>query len=296
MPKPSRDPDAPTELPAEEQDAILDALPDDVPDLGPVVRVGQRYGKLSDSPLLAAVAAGVAFILPVVVGVVVALNPPAERNEQYAAIGLIAIPTVAGLVAAGYGLFLLLTPRYRRGELWFFFRDGLVRSRWGRKVDIFPWDGLQVRKTRANPISRQYELSNRHGDTVKLGFSMVGGQLVQDIQDHQVKAVRPALLRAVADGEVVKFGRLSVGKDGLHLKKSVLPWDDVAKLDFMSDPKKNWDVTLAVESRHLDEPWATLKVGADLPNAWLFLQLIAKLEPRLVPKGKGKDNLRGWLA
>jgi hypothetical protein len=75
----------------------------------------------------------------------------------------------------------------------------------------------------------------------------------------------------------------------------VLPWADAAPLEFAADFRDGWAVTLTVRSLAGRE-WAAVRVTDNVPNAWLFYQLVTALEPRLAAKARETANLRGWLA
>jgi hypothetical protein len=291
MPKKKVTEDIP-DLPAGKQEEVLRSLPESVPDLGPVVAVEQQEGSLLQRPSMLALLAGSG---AVVVAVLWGVYPTLRPDEQTPVLVFGVIVAVLAVACAVLAAAMASRPFYSRGTHWVFCRDGLVRVRWGRWADVFCWDELEVCKVASNPAVRQYELAAPGQEPLRLTYGLIGGRLIRKIQDFQIRTVLPAMRQAVAAGEELPFGPLRVGRDGLRHRKKSLPWGDIDKLEFTADPRNEWAVTLTV--RPLDgREWASVPVTDNLPNAWLFYQLVTTLEPRLAAKGRGTANLRSWLA
>jgi hypothetical protein len=291
MPKKDAGAEAPG-LPAKKQEEVLRSLPGGVPDLGPVLAVEQEEASLLQQPSSLAMLAGLGAIFAVVLWGVYPTLRPDERTPVFVfGIIIAALAIVCAVLAAA----MAALPLYSRGTHWVFFRDGLVRLRWGRWADVFPWSELGVRKVAASPLVKEYEVAAPGREPVKLTHGLIGGRLIRKIQDLQVRSVLPALKEAIAGGEEVPFGPLWVSREGLRHRKKVLPWEDIAPLEFAAAFQDGWAVTLTVRSLAGRE-WASVLVTDNMPNAWLFYELVSALEPRLASRARETANLRGWLA
>jgi hypothetical protein len=272
-------------LSPERQEAVRANLPPDTPDLGEIraVHVRRKTGPVAVFSLGGMAVAFATALL------VLGLTKPADDKDRPALFAIAAVLGVAALASGGWGAFLLANPARSRPEEWLVCEDGLLRRR-GPDVDVFPWDQLRIRKKGAHPLSRIYELAGHGGDPVVLNCPVLGGRMVRDIQKAQVRALRPKYLRAVEAGETIKFGRLGVCREGLAYRKAVLPWEHVKALNFSFDQRGTRQLFLTVPVRGDDD--LTLNASEELPNIWLFMELVAKVHP---PLAKYRDSQDWWL-
>jgi hypothetical protein len=292
MPKKSDTEEIP-DLPAGKQEAVLRSLPESVPDLGPVVAVEQQEASLLQDP-------GTLFLLAgtgvVIVAILWFTYPTLRADDKTPVFVFGIVVTVLAVLCTVLAVAVSALPFYSRGTHWVFCRDGLVRVRWGRWADVFPWSDLEVRKVSSSPVVREYEVAAPGREPVRLTYGLFGGKLIRKIQDLQVRSVLPALRDAVAAGEELPFGPVWVSREGLHHRKKVLPWAEVVKLEFAANFKDGWAVTLTVRSIPDAGVWASVTVTDNMPNAWLFYQLVTALEPGLATDANKTANLRSWLA
>ena len=282
---PGRNQRADAGLSPEQQDAVRTQLPPGTPDLGEIRAVHTRR-KPGPTAIFSlgglAVAAAVGLL-------VLALTKPPDDKDRPPIFAIAAVLGVGALACGGWGAFLLANPLRGLPEDWIVCRGGLIRRR-GQETDVFSWDQLRVRKKCASPLSRTYELTGHDGDPITLGFGLMDGQLIHDVQSAQVRAVRPKHVKAIEAGETIPFGRLGVCRDGLAYRKRLLPWDRVKSLDFSYDQRRTRQLFLTVPVRGGED--ITLNASEELPNIWLFMELLAKLHP---PLAKYRDSQDSWL-
>jgi hypothetical protein len=288
MPKPDRPVDQ-SLLTPDEQKEIAGSLPKGFPDLGTIDGVGQAPFSFGESPLVWFIIAPVALVLAGLC-LIGAQHPPKENPERVVMIarimaGVLGAFGLFGLICA---IFLAMRPRLHRGERWVFFRRALVRFKWG-KPTIFPWPELQIRKSSAAAANTLYELTGHGGDPVKLWYGVIGSRVLPlAMQGRHCEMVLPGLVKRVRAGQTVKFGPVGVSAEGLHHKKREIAWDEIETLEF---PVKDSACHMRVRT---GSGTADVNLSESVPNAWMMLELICEIEPRLVkPKW---DEFHGEVA
>src|SRR5262245_34996901 len=286
--KADRDDDLPDflfQISEEQEEAIRDSLPDDVPDLGRMemaLRPPLSYGY---SPWVWLLVAALFLVWVAVIPMVLANQPPqgpdAASERRAANIALIACAVLGGsslLVA----LFLMTRPWCRRGELWLLSRDGVVRTRWGRNPVVFPWKGLIAFKVFAGPTAGTYEFRAPDVEPVQIRIGgILSRHLPETILDRHILALGPGTLRAVEAGRPARFGPFTVGADGLAYEGKEVPWEEITRVEAVADSGHGWKPRLQVYAGK-KKPWADADVSERVPNAWLMMWLVRKLEKRVV--------------
>ena len=274
------------ELTPQEQQAIRATLPSDAPDLGAIHAV---YHRRKAGPVTFFFSCGLGIALAILL-LVVALSKPPQSDDRVPLFIMAGASLVAGLAAGGWGVLLTRQPWRSATENWVVCEDGLLRHQ-GEQLDVFAWDKLKIRKTVAHPYNRRYELSGHGGDgPIPLKFGPIGAGLIHIIEKTQVRRARPGLLRAITAGETVRFGKLGVNAQGLVYRKEGIPWDNVKSLDFSYDQQKTQQLFLTIPVRGGAD--IVLNASEDLPNIWLFMEVVSQVHPRLK---KYKDSQDTWL-
>src|SRR4051794_14493453 len=171
MPKKKATEDIP-DLPAGKQQEVLRSMPESVPDLGPAVAAEQQEPSLLQQPSMLALLAGFG---AVVAATLWAVYPTLRPDEQTPMLVFGVIAAVLAVACAALAAAMAARPFYSRGTHWVFFRDGLVRVRWGRRAEVFRWDELEVRKVSSNPLVRQYEVAAPGREPLLLTHGLIGG-------------------------------------------------------------------------------------------------------------------------
>src|SRR5262249_7453230 len=148
----------------------------------------------------------------------------------------------------------------------------------------------KIRKLVANPMNRRYELSGHGGDPVKVSMPALGGRMIHDIEKAQVRGARPTLLKAIAAGGTGKVGKLAGSAQGLAYRQTLILWDNVKSLDFSYDQLKTQQLFLTIPVRGGAD--VNLNASEELPNIWLFMELVSKVHPRLERYKNSQDS---WL-
>jgi hypothetical protein len=282
-----READVVSELSPERQSKIRQSLPEDAPDLGEITAAHT----LQNLPPPWVWYLG-AVLLVIFAGFLLGLalnNRPADPNTMPMMI-------IAGVIAAlGVGLavtgaVLTFNPRATSPDVYVFCTGGLIHARAGA-VDALPWADLKIRKTCANPLNRRYELTGHDGEPLIVKVPPIGGnKFVKPLHDGQFRHAFPELLAAVNSGGEVRFGRFGVSTRGLAYRKTPVPWESIKALNFSYDQRKTQQLFLEVAVRGASD--ITVNASEELPNIWMFMELVSKVHP---PLKKFKDSQSSWL-
>ncbi|HVX10558.1 MAG TPA: DUF6585 family protein [Pirellulales bacterium] len=270
----------------EEQRALRAKLLAGVPDLG----------EFTETHVVTNVAppiiwyCGAAFVL-MFAGLVLYLSlskPPGDKDRvvMFVLSGVFCVTSV-GLAITG--IVLRRFPKLTSSSQYVFCTAGVIHSR-GEDVDLLRWSDLEIRKTCANPFNRRYELRGRDVGPVVLKAAPFRGKLIKGLQETQVHHIRPKLIETIRAGGKADFGRLAVNAQGLVNRAVVIPWDRIKALSFSYDQKKTQQLFLSVETR--GERDLSFNASKELPNIWLFMELVSKLHP---PLEEFKNSQNSWL-
>jgi hypothetical protein len=69
-----------------------------------------------------------------------------------------------------------------------------------------------------------------------------------------------------------------------------MPWESIKSLDFSYDQRKTQQLFLTIPVRGGED--VNLNASVELPNIWLFMEVVSKVHPRLE---KYKDTQDTWL-
>jgi hypothetical protein len=166
---------------------------------------------------------------------------------------------------------------------------GLVYSR-GDETHTAAWSELEIRKTRANPFNPRYKISGHGSDPFVVKSTMFRRKLLRALLEAQVHYACPKMIEAIRAGETIQFGQVGVSAAGLAQGDEVIRWGRIEALNFSYDQRKTQQLFLSVEARGHD----TLRLNAsqDLPNIWLFMELVSQLHP---PLETYKTSQAWWL-
>jgi hypothetical protein len=83
-------------------------------------------------------------------------------------------------------------------------------------------------------------------------------------------------------------------QDALVFRKKPIPWADIDKLDFTAT-QGTWVIDLTALARGTGAPVFEINVSESVPNIALFVDLVRKLQPQVIVKGKKLENVREWI-
>jgi hypothetical protein len=200
------------------------------------------------------------------------------------------------VLLAGYTVFLLTRPWWRRGERWFFFRDGVVRTNFGAWPLVFRWEDLKAYKLFHGPLGDRYEFQGAAKKPARVYVSrFLSRALPEGILDRHILAVGPRMLRQIGAGEEVKFGPFSLSGEVLAFKDKLrdqeIGWEDIDRIEVESLRGNNYKPEMIVRAGKAR--WVSADLSAKVPNAWLMLWLVRKVRPKLV---RDFDGLRDVLS
>jgi hypothetical protein len=274
-----------SELAPEEQDRIRATLPPGAPDFGEVTATYAQQNMMPawawfviTALLLAAAGALAGF----------GLSKAAADPNRMPILIIAALFGVGGASCAAAGLVVMVNPRSASPDQFVFCKGGLIHARAG-KVTGCAWTDLEIRKARAHPMNRSYEISGHGGDPIVIGVPILGNKLLTALQDAQIRYARPEILRELEAGREVRFGQIAVCARGLVDETGVIPWASIRALNFAYDQLKTQQLFLSIETLG-----GTIHLNAskDLPNIWLFMEIVTELQPSLE---RFKTSQASWL-
>jgi len=279
------------------EDEILDAFPDDAPDLGPLEACFSQPFFAVERPWVGFVLGPAMFGIPVLITIGISQNDEPIPLGAKIALGIFGgIMGLAGLFFIGRSFYMLGKPRYSFGKHWLLFRDDFAVLRKG-KLTVIPWDDFRIRKSRYNPIGSHYVVTGTDGEPVPLLYAskkFLPKGLARSLQERMSELCVPRLVRAVEKGKAVRFGPLAVTKDAIMFRKKPIPWADIDKLDFTAT-QGTWVIDLTALAKGSGAPLFEVNVSESVPNVGLFVDLVRKLQPQVIVKGKKLENVREWI-
>jgi hypothetical protein len=279
------------------EDEILDAFPDDAPDLAPIEACFSPPMFVVERPWVGFVCGPLLLAIPALVTVgILQTDEPIPLGAKIA-LGIFGgVMGLGGVFIIGRSFYMLGKPRYSFGTHWLLFQDDFAVLRKG-KLTVIPWDDFRIRKTRYHPIGSHYVVTGTDGEPVPLPYAskkFLPKGMARSFQERMSELRVPRLLRAVERGKAVRFGPLAVTQDALVFRKKPIPWADIDKLDFTAT-QGTWVIDLTALARGTRAPLFEVSVSESMPNVGLLVDLVRKLQPQVIVKGKKLENVREWI-
>lgn len=268
----------PGDTAAEESSRSGRAPPPDLPPecqgLGPFVAEHRGGSKHHTLWCLLAPALLLAFSVPLACYALLALLTLGNNQPRE---GPLALAIVSVLLSALFLVALVVgVLRMRRRVL--LFRDGVVSVRAGR-AERCRWDDVTclkggVRETYVNGELRDktcgYALSCRDGSRVTVASPLRGVEELSDAIEREVtRRLLPQAAEAMAKGETLQFGPISIDRQRIGYKGRAVPWGEVEEVQLRFG---SVGVRRAGKAQF---EWSEFLVN--IPNARVLLALLADL-------------------
>jgi len=188
-------------------------------------------------------------------------------------------PMALGAFALGLALtlgivFWVLGTYRSRGTRVLLFPRGLVRLQHGAAA-VCRWEDVQKVTHEMNTGSREKKLVPRHrfvvacrdGTTLDFQHIPKTRELGERIQEATLKHLMPLALQVYQTGKPVKFGPLTVSREGVGNGKETVPWVDVKDVQI----DKHGQLVFTTQGRWLS--FAKVPVE-EIPNVHVLLALV----------------------
>lgn len=128
--------------------------------------------------------------------------------------------------------------------------------------------GLQVArhtKIKVESADSTLKISSRYNDL----------EAVVDFLEHfQNQSLRPQLIEKLQEGQKIKFGLITLDKDGIIIKKKAYQWSEIERLTLDSGVFSIY----SQEKKMLGRANSFIEVK-DIPNLQIFLELVSMIMP-----------------
>ena len=151
------------------------------------------------------------------------------------------------------------------------------------------WQRIRWRDVRnfhpPTPLGRDGYLTLQDGTHVPVSNELPHvAELRTAIESSMERDGLRGIVETLVSRKSVAFGALSLHHDGLQSQGKTLPWNQLARLEFL--PDGTMDVLTVPDPD--GQPWATVEIDA-ITNRTMFFELVQNLAPTAVPKAYDQE-------
>jgi hypothetical protein len=109
------------------------------------------------------------------------------------------------------------------------------------------------------------------------------------LQERQVDALLPGLLKRIEAGDTVRFGAIDISRDGIAADGAARSWEDVKRFEFQYDLNQ---AIIVLDIHGRSRPKTSVPLSSTTPNLWLFFNVVREVCGRVV---KGASRAESYL-